>query len=94
MTTILWFHEVEDGERWGNAWKKGTPGNRHEGLFAGVATARIFKDPDNPNLVGGIFEVDDMAKFQALMESDEAIQAAAEDGVKRDTLRVFVEFTP
>lgn len=94
MTMVLFFHEVEDGERWANAWKKGTPGNRHEGLFAGVATARTFRDPENPNLVGGILEVEDMAKFQALMESDEAIKAAAEDGVKRDTLRVFVEFAP
>ena len=80
MTTILWFREVEDGERWANARKKGTPGNRQEGLFAGVVTARTFRDPENPNLVRGIFEVDDMAKFQALMESDEAIKAAAEDG--------------
>jgi hypothetical protein len=94
MATILFFHEVEDGERWAKAWKKGAPGNRHEGLFAGIAAARTFRDPANHNLVGGILEVDDMDKFQALMASDEAIRAAAEDGVKRDTLRVFVEFTP
>jgi hypothetical protein len=94
MTTVLFYHEVDDGERWANAWKKGTPGNRHEGLFAGVATIRTFRDPENHNLTGGIIEVPDMEKFQAVMASDEAIQAAAEDGVKLDTLRLLVEFTP
>jgi hypothetical protein len=94
MATVLFFHEVEDGERWAKAWKKGTPGNRHEALFADVATVRTFRDPENHNLTGGIIEVEDMEKFRALMASDEARGAAAEDGVKADTLRLFVEFTP
>lgn len=94
MTTILFYHEVEDGARWAKAWQKGTPGNRHEGLFAGVATIRTFRDPENHNLTGGIMEVPDMAKFQAVMASDEARKAGAEDGVKLDTLRLLVEFTP
>jgi hypothetical protein len=78
----------------GQCLEEGTPGNRHEGLFAGVATFRTFRDPENHNLTGGIIEVPDMEKFQALMASDEAIQAGTEDGVKYDTLRVLVEFTP
>lgn len=94
MATVMCFFEVEDGERWANAWQKGTPGNRHEGLFAGVATVRTFRDPENPNAAGTLFEVPDMAKFQALMASDEAKAAGAEDGVKVDTLRVLIEFTP
>ncbi|MEZ4708152.1 MAG: hypothetical protein R3A44_13155 [Caldilineaceae bacterium] len=94
MTTVMCFFEVEDGERWANAWIKGTPGNRHEGLFAGVATVRTFRDPENHNAAGTLFEIPDMAKFQALMASDAAIQAGAADGVKPDTLRVLVEFTP
>lgn len=93
MTTVIAIHEVEDGERWAKAWKKGTPGNRHD-LFADIGTARTFRDPENPNLTGVILEVSDMNKFQALMASDEARAAAAEDGVKYDTLRVLVEFTP
>ena len=94
MTTVMCFVEVENGERWANAWIKGTPGNRHEGLFAGVATVRTFRDPENPNAAGTFFEIPDMAKFQALMASDEAIQAGAEDGVKQDTIRILVESTP
>jgi len=94
MTTVLFFHEVEDGERWANAWKKGTPGNRHEGLFAGVAMVRTFRDPENHNVTGGILEVQDMEQLQALLGSDEGRKAAAEDGLKIETLRFLVEFTP
>ena len=93
MTTMIFFHEVEDGERWANAWKKGTPGNRHE-QFADILTARTFRDPENPNSTGLIFEISDMEKFQALMASDETRKAMEEDGLKLDTLRMLVEFTP
>jgi hypothetical protein len=94
MTTVLCFFEVEDGERWANAWKKGTPGNRHEELFSGVAKVRTFRDPENHNLAGTIFEIDDMEQFRALMTSDGAIKAGAEDGVIQDSIRLLVEFRP
>jgi hypothetical protein len=94
MTTVMCIVEVEDGERWANAWKKGTPGNRHEGLFAEVGRVRTYRDPENHNFVGTFFEVEDMEKFRALMGSDEARKAGAEDGLKADTLRILVEFTP
>lgn len=94
MTTIVFYHEVEDGERWANAWKKGTPGNRREGLFAGVATIRTFRDPENHNVTGGIIEVEDMERFRALLATDEARQAGIEDGLKFDTHHFLVEFTP
>jgi hypothetical protein len=94
MTTVQCFFEVEDGERWAKAWKKGTPGNRHGGLFAGVAQVRTFRDPENHKLAGTIFEIEDMDKFRSLMASDAAIEAGAEDGVKQDSVRLLVEFTP
>jgi hypothetical protein len=94
MTTMIAFHEVEDGERWAKAWQKGA-GSRHELLAkAGVTAARTFRDPENPNSTGLIFEVSDMEKLQAFMDSDEAKQAMAEDGLKGETLRMLVEFTP
>ena len=94
MTTMIAFHEVEDGERWAKAWQKG-PGSRHEMLAeAGVTAARTFRDPGNPNSTGLLFEVSDMEKLQAFMQSDEARQAMAEDGLKIETLRMLVEFTP
>ena len=94
MTTMILFHEVEDGERWAKAWGKG-PGSRHEMLAEhGVTASRTFRDPGNPNSTGAIIEVSDMEKMQAFMESDEGKQAMAEDGLKGGTLRMLVEFTP
>ena len=94
MTTMIAFHEVEDGERWAKAWQKG-PGSRHE-MFAefGVSVARAFRDPESPNSTGLLLEVSDMEKFQAALTSDEGKQAMVEDGLKVETLRMLVEFTP
>ncbi|WP_192036692.1 hypothetical protein [Halomonas sp. YLGW01] len=93
MTTLIVFHEVEDGECWAKAWKKG-PGSRHE-MFAQIGvSARTFKNPEHPNSVGLILEVPDMARFQSFMASDEAKQAMEEDRLKVDTMRMLGEFTP
>ena len=93
MTTLIGIHEVKDGKRWAKAWQKG-PGSRHE-MFAkaGVTASRTFRDPENPNSVGVLFDVADMEKFQTFMGSDEAKRAMAEDGLKVETLRILAEFT-
>jgi hypothetical protein len=93
MTTIIATHEVENGERWAKAWHKGA-GSRHELVAKLGATARTFRDPQNPNVTGLILEVPDITKFQAFMESDETRKAMQEDGVKPETLRMVHEFTP
>lgn len=94
MTTVIAFHEVENGERWAKAWQK-KPGSRHE-MFAelGVTVARTFRDPQKPNSTGLLMEVSDMEKFLAALTSAEAQQAMAEDGLKVETLRMLTEFTP
>ena len=93
MTTAIVFHEVEDGTVWANAWKHG-PGSRHE-LFGKIGVkCRNFRDPDNINAAGLVLEIPDMAAFQALLESEEGQQAMREDGLKVDTMRTLVEFTP
>ena len=93
MTTAIVFHEVESGAVWANAWKKGA-GSRHE-MFGKVGVkARTFRDPNNSDSTGLILEIADMAKFQTLLDSDEGQQAMKEDGLKVDTMRLLVEFTP
>jgi hypothetical protein len=57
-------------------------------------TARNFRDPQNPNLVGLIFEVPDVQALATYLQSAEAATAMAEDGVKPETIRMVVEFTP
>jgi hypothetical protein len=39
-------------------------------------------------------EIPDMAKFQELLQSDEGQKAMREDGLKVETMRMLVEFTP
>jgi len=93
MTTLIAFHEVKDGAHWAKAWHKGQ-GSRHEMMAELGITARTFRDPENPNLTGLIFEVPDLEKFQVALASDGMKQAMAEDGLKVETLRMLVEFTP
>ncbi|NBC19143.1 MAG: hypothetical protein GVY18_17710 [Bacteroidetes bacterium] len=93
MTTLIAFHEVEDGDHWAKAWHGG-PGSRQE-MFGKIgATARIFRDPEHPNVTGVLMEVPDMDQFQSLMASDEGAQAMKEDRLKVETLRVLAEITP
>jgi hypothetical protein len=93
MTTLMIFHEVEDGQQWASAWKQGA-GSRHE-MFAqiGIST-RCFRDPDNINSTGVLLEVPDMERFQTFMASDEAKKAMKKDCLKTETMRVLVEFVP
>jgi hypothetical protein len=55
---------------------------------------RTFRDPNNPAATGVMAEIPDMAKFQALLQSDEGQKAMREDGLKVETMRMLVEFTP
>jgi len=93
MTTLIAFHEVEDGQKWAKAWQKGAE-SRHE-MFAKIGvTARTFRDPDNSDSTGLILDVPDMEQFQSFMASDEAKKAQQEDGLKMESLRILSEFTP
>ncbi len=93
MTTAMIFHEVKDGTVWANAWKQG-PGSRHE-LFKRIGVrCRTFRDPGNPEVAGVFAEIPDMASFQQLLQSPEGQQAMKEDGLKVETMRLLLEFTP
>ena len=93
MTTLIAFHEVEDGDHWVEAWHGGA-GSRQE-MFGQIgATARIFRDPERPNVTAVILEVPDVGRFQSFMATDEAARAMEEDTLKVDTLRVLTEVTP
>ena len=93
MITAIAIHEVEDEGVWANAWHKG-PGSRDEMFGKLGINARTFRDPKNPNLTGLLLGVPDMARFQALLRTEEGKTAMREDGLKVETLRVLTEFTP
>jgi hypothetical protein len=93
MTTAIIFHEVQDGAVWASAWKKG-PGSRHEMFGKLGIKCRNFRDPDNPNATGLMVEIPDMAGFQELLKSEEGAKAMRDDGLKVETMRMLIEFTP
>ena len=51
MTTLIAYHEVQDGQHWANAFKPGS-GSRHETFASIGVTARTFRDPETPTTVG------------------------------------------
>lgn len=90
MTHLMITHEVDDAEKWLAAWRG--EDSRHE-LFAqnGAAHVHTFRSADNPNLTGLVVAVNDMDALNAMLASDEGMAAAAEDGVRRDTMTVLGE---
>jgi len=93
MTTAIIFHEVQDGDVWAKAWKQG-PGSRHEMFGKLGIECRTFRDPENHDATGLIVEVPDVAKFKEFLASPEGQKAMQEDGLRVDTIRMLVEFTP
>ena len=93
MATMIIFHEVKSGDHWAEAWRKGK-GSRHEMFARYGIRARTFRDPKNLESTGVMLEITDMAKWQTFMDSDEVKKAMAEDGLKLDTMRMLIEFTP
>ena len=89
MTTVIAVHEVENGERWAKGFKADA-----ENLAKMGVTTRTFRDPQNPNLISVMAEAPDMKAFQVRMQSDEARKVFSEAGVKLETLRMLIEFTP
>lgn len=93
MTTVFVYHELNDGDRWAKAWRKG-PNSRHE-LFARYGVkCRTFRDSENTKTAGVLLEVSDMKLFHAALESDEGKKAMAEDGLRVETMRMLNEFSP
>ena len=90
MTHLVITHEVEDAERWLAAWQG--EDSRHKLFMAnGAAHVHTLQDPDNPNMTGLIIAVADMDALTAMLESEEGQAAAAEDGVKPETMKMLVQ---
>lgn len=89
-THLLITHEVDDVERWLSAWRGDD--SRHDLFKAnGAKHVHTFRSGDNPNLVGLVVAVEDLDALNAMLGSEEGMAAAAEDGVRRETLTVLTE---
>ena len=88
MPTVIAHHDVEDTEHW-------LHGSRREEFFAplGVTNIRVFVDPQNPKRVGLAGDVPDLEALLAALQTPEAAQLMADDGVIAETLVLLVEHT-
>ena len=86
MPTVFGYHDVKDTEHWLASPK------REEFLSPlGVTNIRTFVDPEKPTRVGVLMDVADMDAMLAAMETEEAAEAMAFDGVLPETLVILVE---
>jgi uncharacterized protein (TIGR02246 family) len=90
MTHIMITHSVDNADLWSAAWSG--PDSRSN-LFKdnGAAHVHAFRSEDNPNLTGLVIAVEDMDALNTMLMSDEGMAAAAEDGVRADTLVMMTE---
>jgi hypothetical protein len=85
MPKLVATHEVDDVAHWLASPKR-------EEVFAGVATnITTHTHPSDPNRVALSMDVADMDAFASLMKSDAAAAAMKHDGVRPDTLVIYIE---
>jgi hypothetical protein len=86
MPTIIGHHDVKDKDHWLASPKR-------EEFFGplGVTNIRTFVDPQNPTRVAVLMDVADMDALMGAMQSEEAAEAMAYDGVLPETLVILVE---
>jgi hypothetical protein len=86
MPTVFVYHDVKDKDHW-------LASRKREELLGplGVTNIRLFVDPQNPTRVGGLMDVSDMDALLAAMQTEEAAEAMASDGVLPETLVMLVE---
>jgi hypothetical protein len=86
MPTVIGYHDVKDTEHWLASPKR-------EEVFGplGITNIRTFVNPDNPKKVAVLMDVSDMDAVMRYMETKEAADAMAHDGVLPETLVLLVE---
>jgi hypothetical protein len=86
MPTIIGHHDVKDKDNW-------LASSKREEFFGplGVTNIRTFVDPQNPTRVAVLMDVADMDALMGAMQSEEAAEAMAHDGVLPETLVILVE---
>lgn len=90
MSHLMITHSVDDGDHWAAAWS-GEDSRKKLFKENGAGHVHAFRSADNPNLTGLVIAVEDMDALTAMLESDEGLAAAAQDGVRTDTMVVLGE---
>ena len=86
MPTVIGHHDVKDRDHWLASPKR-------EEVFGplGVTNIRTFVNPQNPTQVAVLMDVADMDAVMAFMQTEAAAEAMEEDGVRPETVMVYVE---
>jgi hypothetical protein len=86
MPTVIGHHDVTDTEHWLASPKR-------QEVFGplGVTNIRTFVSPDNPKKVAVLMDIADMDAVMSFMQTQEAGEAMAYDGVIPETLVLLVE---
>jgi hypothetical protein len=87
MPTVIGHHDISKGkDHWLTSPKR-------EELFGplGVSNIRTFVNPQDPTKVAVLMDVADMDALMAAMQSAEAAEAMAHDGVVPESLVILVE---
>ena len=85
MTKIVLMAEVEDVGSWETGFRS------HAGLFKKMGFASVYEYAiGDDSTVAVCVDVADKAGFLTSLESPENVAAMESDGVKRDTVKVFV----
>lgn len=83
---VMVTHDVDDVQHWLASPK------RAEFFDAHGMTVQTFTDPGGGNRVGVIVaNVPDLETFHAALETDQAAAAMKHDGVRPDSIRMYVE---
>ena len=84
MATILITAEVENTEEWNHAFRT------HGDLFRQQTISRVDIGTTDDNHVAVLCHVSDPDAFFEVLDSPATAQAMGNDGVKRETVKVFV----
>jgi hypothetical protein len=89
MPTVIAHHDVTDTEHWLASAKR-------EEVFGplGVTNIRTFVSPDDPKRVAVLLDIPDMDAVMSYMQTQDAADAMAHDGVQPETLVFLVEQAP
>jgi hypothetical protein len=86
MPKVFAYHDVKDRDHW-----LASPAREEFFGPLGVTNITTFADPTNPARVGVLMDVPDVDAVATALESPEAAEAEARDGVVTETLVVLVE---
>jgi hypothetical protein len=89
MPAVIAHHDVKDTKHWLASPKR-------EEVFGplGVTNIRTFVSPEDPSKVAVLMDISDMDAVMSFMQTPEAGDAMAHDGVLPETLVFLVEQRP